>query len=897
MSPFRAGFPRSVARALVAVTAVLLAACGGGGSNTAAPAAASVATVAADVSGFTPPAGAVGSVITINGTGLAGVTAVRVGGVDASFRVLSDSALEVTVPAAARSGRIELNVPGRVLTSAADYTVLTAPSVTAIAPTTVVPPARVTLSGAALELVREVRLNALTLPIATRSSSSLAVDVPTGAATGTLALVDSAGVTRPLAQTLTIAGPLTVSSFAPASIVTGQTLTVNGANLDRAASVVFADGSNAPVATRTGTTRLTVVVPDGAGSGVFRVRGNLGDEALAATPLAVVQAIRVDAARIYRVAAAGDRVTLTGTGLNEVSAVRVGGATPAIETPRSATQLSFLAPANLACASITLESASQPAVPGGGLVVGSGCVANVAGIEFAQVLSQGPTDARLRLVPGKETWVRAYVVATQANVPAPLVRLTGYNGATVLGTLTLAGPPTLPVVATAQIPDAVRYDDTQSFNVELPAAWVRAGLAVRVEVDPLQQLGAPVVVDATPPMGSATKMEIVLVPVVSGGFAPTMPSTAAVLDEISRRFPLPRSNITVRTRAAYTLNSVADGLDTSTEWSNALGELNQLRTMEVAGNSTVFYFGFVRRSGGGIAGIGYVPGRSALGWDAATQWPRTMSHELGHNLSRPHAPCGGPASPDANYPYPNGALGATPLTDSVPAAFDIVSPAGQSDIMGYCNGAWFSDYNYREMQRYMEGQPSLVALQAAVEQDLLLVAGSIGLDGVSFAPVQALRGIALPAGGDYTLRLVTQDGRIYDHPLEAPLVDHALPPERQFAATVPDPGVPLARIEVLQGGQPLSRRLTAQAAGERASLVRLRGVDWSESGGVLTVTWDTAAATHIGVTWVERGQRIVLGVNVTGGRATYDVSALPAGGRYEVTASDGLNARTLQLMR
>ncbi len=246
---------------------------------------------------------------------------------------------------------------------------------------------------------------------------------------------------------------------------------------------------------------------------------------------------------------------------------------------------------------------------GGSLVVGSGCVANVAGVEFAQALAQGVTDPRQRLVTGKETWVRAYVVSTQANVPAPLVRLTGYNGASILGTIDMAGPATLPVVSGAIVPDAIRYSEAMSFNVELPAAWVRSGLSVRVEVDPLRQLGAPVVVDATPVVGLATRMELVLVPLVSGAYVPTMPTAAAVLDEVTRRFPLPRANITVTTRAAYTLTSVTDGLDIDTEWSSALNELRQLRLMEIgAGNTTRFYFGVVRRSGGGVAGIGYVPG-------------------------------------------------------------------------------------------------------------------------------------------------------------------------------------------------------------------------------------------------------------------------------------------------
>ena len=422
----------------------------------------------------------------------------------------------------------------------------------------------------------------------------------------------------------------------------------------------------------------------------------------------------------------------------------------------------------------------------------------------------------------------------------------------------------------------------------------------------MRQLGAPVVVDATPMVGLETRMELVLVPLVSGGYVPTMPTAAAVLDEVTRRFPIPRANIAVTTRVAYTLTSVADGLDVDTEWSSALNELRQLRLMEVgAGNATRFYFGVVRRSGGGVAGIGYVPGYAAIGWDSATQWPRTMSHELGHNFSRPHAPCGGPANPDPNYPYAGGLLGPTPLMDSIPAAIDIVSPSGLADIMGYCNGSWFSDYNYREMQRYMESQSGLVVMQAAqlatdtAEQDLLLVSGSIGSSGVQLAPVQALRGVAESESGAYTLRLTTRDGRSFTHAFTADLVDHAEPPERQFAVAVPDPGVPIASVEILHGTAPIAMN-TARAAAQRAgapSIDRLRAVDWREDNAVLSVKWDTNAASHIAVTYVSRSQRIVLGVNRTGGSAEFGIGDLPAGGHYEVALSDGLNARTLRLQR
>jgi hypothetical protein len=75
----------------------------------------------------------------------------------------------------------------------------------------------------------------------------------------------------------------------------------------------------------------------------------------------------------------------------------------------------------------------------------------------------------------------------------------------------------------------------------------------------------------------------------------------------------------------------------------------------------------------------------------------TAAHELGHAHGRPHAPCGfglAPDSIDPQYPYPEGAIGVW--------GWDIVSrslidPAVYSDIMGYCDTQWISDYNYAKL--------------------------------------------------------------------------------------------------------------------------------------------------------------------------------------------------------
>lgn len=776
------------------------------------------------------------------------------------------------------------------------------------------------MTGTALDRVASARLGATSLAIVAQTATSLGLDVPAGASTGFVTLVDNSGTARQGAQQVTIVGPVTVASFSPASLLTGASLTIAGSGLDRASSVEFAGGVAASIASRSGSTSITVTVPSAAITGPVTVVSSTGERAASTTAVTVIPRITVTNPASLTVGA-GSTVTLNGSGFNEVAGILIGS-TAATLGQRSATQISFAVPAGVACGSISLLSASQPTVFGGAVVVGGGCALRVESIEFAQVLSQTVSDPRQRLVPARETWVRAYVLAVTSGVAAPAVRVTAFNGTTVLGTALMTGPTTVPVLAPGTaLPDSLRYSGAQSYFARLDDAWVGPGLRVEVTVDPDQQVGAAVTASATPVVGTRTRIDLVLVPLVSGTNVPSVPTTAVAqaIDEMTRRMPVARGDITVVIRAPYTLTSVTDGVDTSTEWSSALSELEQLRRREALSKH---YYGLVRPMvNAGTAGIGYVnrvgsssPNLASMGWDTSRgSWLRTFTHELGHNFSRSHAPCGGVASSDPNYPYTGGVLGTAPLFDVLTDA--VVSPVGSNgsmltDVMGYCSGTWFSDYNMREVQRFLEASPQAaltVQAQATaggskVSGEVLMVSGVIRLDGVHLAPVQMRRGaVQAVEQGDYALRLRTADGRTYEVPFDAVLVDHAMPPERHFHVEVPSPG-PLAAVELSRGGSVFVSRVAAPmsdavriAAAERVQIVTV--------GGELQLTWDAsrhpfASVTHVADTVAGAdAERTVLILDARGGRAQLDTAGLPVGGRFEVSLSDGINAQLRTIAR
>ena len=80
------------------------------------------------ITSFTPTSGPVGTSVTITGTNLTGVTAVKFNGVTATFTTSTATSVTATVPSGATTGKIAVTTPGGTATSATDFTVTTGPT-------------------------------------------------------------------------------------------------------------------------------------------------------------------------------------------------------------------------------------------------------------------------------------------------------------------------------------------------------------------------------------------------------------------------------------------------------------------------------------------------------------------------------------------------------------------------------------------------------------------------------------------------------------------------------------------------------------------------------------------------------------------------------------------------
>ena len=150
------------------------------------------------------------------------------------------------------------------------------------------------------------------------------------------------------------------------------------------------------------------------------------------------------------------------------------------------------------------------------------------------------------------------------------------------------------------------------------------------------------------------------------------------------------------------LTTTARPLDkdnTNGAWGTILGELDGRRVSE---GSSRYYFGVVTPTySSGIAGIGYRrPGHRAglgQGWGRSGRGPR-VGTQLGPAARALRT---APATPTPTTRTPAATIGVY--------GFDVAAqrlkPPDLSDLMGYCNNEWISDYTYTGVLNYRAAAP------------------------------------------------------------------------------------------------------------------------------------------------------------------------------------------------
>ncbi len=458
---------------------------------------------------------------------------------------------------------------------------------------------------------------------------------------------------------------------------------------------------------------------------------------------------------------------------------------------------------------------------------------SVAGAYITQ--SSQRFDGSVPLIAGRSAFLRVFVTANELNSAAPRVRARFYrNGELVTtGQMNPVGESVVTTVNERSAPD--------SWGMVLPAALLTGGLSYIVDVDPDNTVreideadnrypasGTPIALDVR----SVPPLEIRFVPIETSvnSFVGNV-TDARVPDLLSatlRMFPV--SAYTASVRSNFTTGAAVPATSSEATWVQILGEVNALRLAE---GTAAHYVGILKVPyTSGIAGIGYVPGKTVLSWDASSA-ASTIAHELGHNWNRRHAPCGGPSGVDLGYPYPNARIGVYGFD----VAGGVVIDSERRDVMSYCGPEWVSDYTYEAVLNYRGSSPA--ASVSGSVQSALMVWGSIENGKLVLEPAFLTdTRPSLPArNGRYRVEGLDASGaQVFSLSFDPEVVGDATGDVRQFGFAVPMTQQNAARIVTLRlsGEGREVRTIAAGARGEPAIAATI------ESPGRVRLSWNVA---------------------------------------------------------
>jgi hypothetical protein len=432
----------------------------------------------------------------------------------------------------------------------------------------------------------------------------------------------------------------------------------------------------------------------------------------------------------------------------------------------------------------------------------------IAGVYVTQSVQDA--GGSVPLVQGRDGYLRVFVVADRANTAAPTVQVRLFNGGGLFSTINI--PPSGLSVPTAVDESSLAY----SWDTTLSGALIQPGLAVEAEANPAGATQIPEisttdnVYPATGPallnVQTVPPLDVTLVPVLQSGNHLLGRVSATNKDSflVSTQRMHPIDTFSTVLHAAYSTKTTLtlQANNSNGAWGTILGEIDALRVTE---HSPRYYYGVARVPyTSGVAGVAYVsipgttPGsgqRAALGWDYLPSGSVVAAHELGHNWGRNHAPCGGPAGIDPQYPRADGSTGAYGM-DVVAKTLEASSLA---DIMGYCDPKWISDYTYRGVMNYLRSPspPILSSVGSADVQPCLLVWGHIINDEIVLEPAfQVSTRPTLPGRrGPYLLDGQDAAGKsIFSMSFSANAVVDAPAAQQNFVFAIPLSTVGAARL-------------------------------------------------------------------------------------------------------
>ena len=327
------------------------------------------------------------------------------------------------------------------------------------------------------------------------------------------------------------------------------------------------------------------------------------------------------------------------------------------------------------------------------------------------------------LVAGEQALLRVFVTATRATEAGiPPVRARFFVDGRETYLRNIPG-------RTNAIPTRIDQSSlASSVNGRIPGHVVQPGLEMVIEVDPDGTLDPSLGVKQRIPETGRLAQNVQVMPTMDLTLIPFLwsPDPDSTILDIVKEMAADSEN---RLWPIHTLLPVSElsVIPHEPVWSSSnfgfrlLNETEAIRVME---GERGYYMGTSAGSPGGLSGVAKLGGRSS--WSRPD--PTDMAHELGHNLTLRHAPCGGAGRPDPAFPGEDGSIGVW--------GYDFrgggrLVDARTPDLMGYCEPDWISDYSFaRAMAHRAEVEAaSAAASSAAAPARSLLVWGGVDASG------------------------------------------------------------------------------------------------------------------------------------------------------------------------
>lgn len=222
------------------------------------------------ITSFTPTGGAPGTVVTLNGDGLAASTGVWFGGVEAVRATnVSASRVDAVVPASALAGPITLTTVNGTNVTTTPFIV--APTISDYQPAQAKPGVSITILGSNFTNVSRVQFaGGVDAVYTVVASNRITATVPLGAVSGPVKVTNSGGESSSTRSFVVLTLEPVIFGFTPTSGAAGTTVRINGDNLSSATEVRF-NGLAVANFTVNGETNLVTALPAGATSGKISV--------------------------------------------------------------------------------------------------------------------------------------------------------------------------------------------------------------------------------------------------------------------------------------------------------------------------------------------------------------------------------------------------------------------------------------------------------------------------------------------------------------------------------------------------------------------------------------------------------------------------------------------------